>query len=142
MGYAKYFEDNEKIIAERKYERAGVGRSAPKKIYYDCYYCNKSFTSIEDRNNHIKSGHNVVGPLLFINGKISLEEYYVDELESAKIVLCGFNNIRISINNQTITHSDTDIDLISYFNKENYSYTIKIGQKTFRIYKYNSIKIS
>jgi hypothetical protein len=142
MGFAKYFEDNEKITAERKYERTVVVSSALKKIYYDCYYCNKSFASIENRNNHIKSDHSVVGPLLFINGKISLEEYYVDELKSAKIILCGFNNIRISINNQTIKHSDMDINLISYFTEENNSYTIKIGQKTFRIYKYNTIDIS
>ena len=142
MGFAKYFEDNERIIAERKYEREVVYPSAPKKIYYNCYYCNKSFESIENRNCHIKSSHNVVGPLLFINGKIAPNEYYVDEMNSAKIVLCGFNDITISIDNQLIKSENTEIDLILYFNKVKDSYTIKIGQKIFKIYKYNSINIS
>jgi hypothetical protein len=142
MGFAKYFEDNVNITAERKYERAVIVSSSQRKIYYDCYYCNKSFESIENRNSHIKSSHNVVGPLLFINGKIAQNEYYVDEMNSAKIVLCGFYDIAISVNNQIIKGDNTEIDLIPYLNNENDTYSIEIGQKTFNIYKYNSTNIS
>lgn len=142
MGYAKYFEDNERIATERKYEREIVIASAPNKIYYDCYYCNKSFESFEDRNNHIKSSHNVVGPLLFVNGRIASDEYYVDTIVSAKIALCGFNDFAISVDNQKIVNDNTDINLISHLNKNNDTHVIKIEQKYFNIYKYNSINIS
>lgn len=142
MGYAKYYEDNERITIERNYEREIVIPFAPKKIYYDCYYCYKSFDSFEFRNTHIKENHNVVGPLLFINGKIASGENFVDKINSANIALCGFIDIAISINNQKIENETTDLDLISYFNNQNTNYIIKIGQNTFIIYKYNNINIS
>lgn len=142
MGYAKYFEDNERITRERIYEREITELNVLNKIYYDCYYCNKSFESSEKRNIHIKKEHNVVGPLLIINGKISYEEYYVDEIKTAKIVLCGFNEITILINQEKIDHGGEDIDLKPYFLTDWNISTICIGQKKYKINKFSSENIS
>lgn len=142
MGLAKYYEDNIEIIDERKYERIVARQTTKAKIYYDCYYCNKSFESVNLRNSHIKSWHNVVGPLLFINGKIASSQYYVDKVKSAKIVLCGFNPTNISLNKQLIKSDSPEIDLKTYFKSENGNYTINIDQKVFKIFKYTSSNIT
>lgn len=142
MGYAKFFEDNERITTERKYEREIIYSIVQNKIYYDCYYCNKSFQSSENRNKHIKEKHNVVGPLLFINGKISSTEYFVDEIKNAKIVICGFKEVKIFFNQIMIKHASEEIDLIPHFKKYPVNCKICIGQKTYTIKKYNSQNIS
>jgi hypothetical protein len=142
MGYAKYFEDNEKITGGRKYEREIEYTLRAKEIYYDCYYCDKSFSSSENRNNHIRGSHNTLGPLLFINGKIATNETYVDSIESAKIILCGFNNITIYVDYKEIKNANSDIDLGPYFDLNQDSHLIKIDQKKFRIFIYKDINIS
>ena len=73
MGYSKYHEDNEKITFERKFDPKDVEvlvSSPLQKKSHKCYYCNLFFESLDTRNHHVKSSHNVVGPLLLINGKI------------------------------------------------------------------------
>lgn len=142
MGFGKYFEDNERITIERKYLPVGNIPSLSKKIFYDCYYCGETYDSISDRNNHIRRNHNVAGPLLFINEKIVTDEYYIDVLYSSKIVLCGFNDIEISIDNQRIKNNNAEINLMSYFKKVKDFYAIKIGQKIFTIYRYGNINIT
>ena len=144
MSWAKFFEDNERITTERKFEREITAPNVRKIIHYDCYYCNKSFQSSENRNNHIREKHNVVGPLLFINGKISSSstDNYVDEINSAKIILCGFKEVKIFFNQEVIKYASEEIDLMPYFKKHLKCYIIYIANKNYVIKKYDSQNIS
>jgi len=142
MGYAKFFEDNERITTDRKYEREIIDSNIKNVIYYDCYYCDKSFESLEKRNKHIKEKHSVVGPLILINGKILSDSCYVDEFISAKIILCGFNETKISLNQKQINHGSEDIDLIPFFKAKWTNYEICIDQRTCIIKKFSSENIS
>lgn len=143
MGYAKYFEDNERIITVRQYYQGFTKSPEPKPIEYKCYYCNLLFESIESRNNHIKNDHNVIDPLLLINGKIATSENYVENIETIKIALCGFYNVNIFINNKKVEadHQKADIDLTTEFSNNVDQYTLKIGNKTYLIKKYSKIDI-
>lgn len=138
MGYAKYFEDDEEISIDRKFERIVFKEnvSLPIQTYYDCYYCDKSFESFELRNKHIKDHHSTVGPLLLINGKICSEEYYVDIINSAKIIFLGYTDLTIEIDKININHNNVDIDIVQFLSKEKDNYNIKIGTKTYFIKKY------
>ncbi|MFN3784191.1 MAG: hypothetical protein ACK4R6_09745 [Spirosomataceae bacterium] len=140
MGYSKYHEDNEKITFERKFDpkEVEVLVSSPlQKKSYKCYYCNLLFESLDTRNHHVKSSHNVVGPLLLINGKIVPNDYYTDKVHSIKIAMCGFKDIRIHINNLEIQNSDAEIDLTGHLNEASVDcLTIKIGSRSFNIFKY------
>ena len=142
MGWAKYSEDNIKINDERDFIRIESRPLRKPKIYYNCYYCNRSFESVDGRNNHIKADHNVVGPLLFINGKIATSENYIQNIRSSKIVLCGFTDVDISIDGQQVDCNDSEIDLIHFFEANNDFYDIKINQREFKVYKYSSINIT
>lgn len=142
MGYAKYFEDIEKILNERKYERECAISASPLNMNYLCYYCKEAFESIEERNNHIKRKHNVAGPLLFINDKIASDENYIDEIRSVNIVLCGFGNVPIYFEKKMlqVASRTKTIDLTSEFGN-NGNYTVIIGNKKYKIYKFENTGI-
>lgn len=142
MGLAKYHEDNIKINDGREYDRTVYVLFRSPKIYYDCYYCNRSFESVEGRNNHIREDHNVVGPLLFINGKIATSENYIQDIRTSKIVLCGFTNVHITVDGQEIDCEESEIDLKEFFEADKDFYEIKINQREFKIFKYSSINIT
>jgi len=142
MGYAGFLEDNERITTDRKYEREIIDSTIQNVIYYDCYYCDKSFQSSENRNKHIKEKHSVVGPLILINGKILSDSCYVDEIKSAKIILCGFNESKISLDQKQINHGSEDIDLIPFFKAKWTNHEICIDQRTCIINKFSSENIS
>ena len=59
MGYAKFFEDNERITTDRKYELELFYSNINNVIYYDCYYCDKSFESLEKRVKQNNSSLNI-----------------------------------------------------------------------------------
>lgn len=144
MGLAKFLEDNVEITYERLYEREeNIIGTEKKVIWHDCYYCNASFENSELRNIHIKRSHNVVGPLLFINGRIIQErEYYVDELISAKIVMCGFTGIEITVDNKKTKDNSIDVDLMNFFKKHWNNSTLKIGSTSFNLHRFNEAQIN
>jgi hypothetical protein len=143
MGIAKYYEDNELKICERIFERDHVFESERLiRTYFDCYYCNQDFESSELRNLHIKRNHNVAGPLLFINGKITTEECFVENVESAKILMCGFTNVDICIDDNKIDTSESEINLLAFFQNFDNFVNIKIGQKLFKISRFTQENIS
>lgn len=139
MGYAKYFEDNERIITERQHYEEFTKSPEPKTIEYKCYYCNHLFETIESRNNHIRVDHNVIGPLLLINGRIATSENYVENIETIKIALCGFDNVDVFIGNKKVEVElqKAEIDLTTEFFNNVDQYTLKIGNKTYLIKKYS-----
>jgi len=144
MGFVKFHEDNEDSIYERKNNNGENIAIGQEKIDYDCYYCYESFPNFQDRITHVRKHHNVPDPILMINGKIITDQFYVDTVFSANIVMCGYKNLKICINDQTIEYKyrDSEINLISFFkNVENNVYSISIGNKTYTIYKYKSINI-
>jgi hypothetical protein len=142
MGFAKYLEDIIKKSDERKNELEVNDWSENGKIYYVCSYCDESFETSENRNNHIKFKHNAVGPLFFVNGKIIPGEFYIDTIISANIVMCGIDNIEISIDKKKIESNDDNINILPYLNMGESSYIVNIGQNIFKIYKYDSKNIN
>lgn len=93
MSYAKYREDDEKIREHRRYMREGSGISQHKVQsvrYYDCKYCRAIFTEREMLYQHIKSKHNIVRPLLLINGKVANDHCIIYQLDFAHIDLFGY----------------------------------------------------
>lgn len=95
MGYAKYNEDDEKICSDRDYMKKGSPFRYAKEttVYSVCPYCKKVFPKITDMYKHIKEKHNIVRPLLEINGKIVSNDYYISEVENVIISLYGYKPI-------------------------------------------------
>jgi hypothetical protein len=144
MGFVKFHEDIIDSIYERKNNNGENITLFPIKIDYDCYYCNESFPNFQDRIKHVRKYHNVPDPLLMINGRIIADQFYIDSIYSANIVMCGYKNLVIYFNDQIIEYEekDTEINLISFFkNVENNVYNISIGNKKYVIYKYKNLNI-
>jgi hypothetical protein len=142
VGYVRYREKDQEVIDNRQYERTVLFPAAPPRVYYDCYYCDKSFDSVAERNSHIKKSHGVVGPLLFVNGKLCDKEVHVEKISSAKIVLCGFTDITVKINDQVVSNAD-EIDIMAFIHNTNvHDDLVVIGSREFHIYKYDSINVA
>jgi hypothetical protein len=91
---------------------------------------------------HIKQAHSVVGPLLFINGRICAGNEYLAKINSVKIALCGFVNSVISLNVDTISYNEADIvDITEDIKKCDSPIILTIGRKKHQINLYSKIKI-
>ena len=95
MSYVKYREDDVKIIEHRRFLQHGPdhlpnGQNPVR--YFDCKYCHEIFTDRKDLYFHIKSKHNIVRPLVVINGKIAADRYVVHFIETAHIDLFGYSD--------------------------------------------------
>lgn len=111
MGFAKYEEDNIKINEDTRYflDFDWKKNDNKKKIEYPCFDCKQKFESPNDRNDHLKTEHNTIGPVLFVNGIIiKVNENNIPKLESIKIFLFESN-----VNNTTILVNDTVIDILA-----------------------------
>jgi hypothetical protein len=143
MGFAKYKEDNERIITERLYDDDQTNMPNEHiKLNIRCYYCNKLFECSNERNKHIKLEHNFDSALLIVNGKISSSEYYTENIISGKIILSKINNDKILINNEEIRKNDEEIDIIGYLNNNINENVICIGEKKYILKKYTIESIS
>ena len=113
MSYVKYREDDIRISGDRIYMRKGSQMDSRKDIvhYYDCKYCHQIFTSKKDLNSHIKNIHNIVRPLIVINEKVVGDHTVLQYLQSAKILMYGFEG-SISVGGDILSYSgEEDIDI-------------------------------
>lgn len=110
MSYVKYYEDDEKIREHRQNLRHGPTNLANRRNpvrYFDCKYCHEIFTDRKELFLHIKIKHNIVRPLVVVNGKIATDKYVVHYIDSAHIDLFGYSGT-ISINGNLISYSSDD----------------------------------
>lgn len=119
MSYVKYREDDIKITDDRKFMKDG--QLLPYKIgavrYFDCKYCHTVFTTRDELYLHIKSAHNIVRPLVVVNGKIANDHCIIHYLESAYIDLFGYSGF-VTINGNEINIGDNDeIDITPMLSK-------------------------
>lgn len=120
MSYIKYREDDIKIIEDRRVMRYGSDVPQPRVPvhYYDCKYCHKIFTDRAALFQHIRSAHNIVRPLVEINGQIASDYCVVHEVNSARVVLYGYNE-GICINGQKLEIGESDeLDITLLLNRE------------------------
>jgi len=147
MGYVKYREDDLEISLNRerihKFDiDLSSKRSKNESQPIDCYYCNAIFNSIDSRNKHIKKHHNVIGPLLFVNGKFSSKKIYVNKIEGIYVDLCGFKSVQIFVNSTLIPYDEKKewIDLEKYIISDEFN-QIKINNVITEIFVYPKIRI-
>ena len=109
MSYVKYREDDIRISIDRIYMRHGSPMSPKKDAvrYYECKYCHKIFTSKNELKYHIKNIHKIVRPLIVINEKVVGDHVVLQYLQSAKILMYGFDG-KISIGGETFDYSSED----------------------------------
>ena len=94
MSYAKYHEDDNHINDSRRFLHLGseIKHSGDIPKYYVCKYCkNKVFQTKDALFVHIKKAHNIVRPLVLINGKVIGDFAIVQYVRSAQIFLYGFD---------------------------------------------------
>ncbi len=89
MGYAKYHEDDQRIIDDRKYFLYGnnyIEKTITFPPTFNCPYCNKTFYDREKLNTHIKEEHNSISKLLILNQQIVQKDAYIKQITSLVIV--------------------------------------------------------
>ena len=94
MSYAKYREDDNHINDSRRFLHHGseIKHSGEIPKYYACKYCkDKVFPTKDALFAHIKKAHNIVRPLILINGKVIGDRAIVQYIRSAQIFLYGFD---------------------------------------------------
>lgn len=112
MGYAKYHEDDQKIIDDRKYFLYGhnyIERPNTFPPIFNCPYCNKTFFDKEKLNAHIKEKHNSISKLLILNQQVVQKDAYIREIKSLVIVRYDLSE-SIHINDVEI-NGQNDIDI-------------------------------
>lgn len=113
MSYVKYREDDIKITDDRRHMRRGSEFAAGAHktlIYYDCKYCQAVFDERRQLYRHIKQKHNIVRPLLLINGKVAGKSCLIENLDSALLYLYGYRE-PITLNGSIISieeHNEND----------------------------------
>lgn len=120
MSYVKYREDDIKIINDRLFMRRGGLLEKPRQVvrYYECKYCHQIFTSKSKLNAHIREIHNVVRPLIIINGKVIGTHTVLQYVNEAKILMYGFTG-DIQIGGKSLRYNDTDeIDITDILQTE------------------------
>ena len=109
---------------------------------YECYYCDKSFKSDNDRDNHIRKEHNFDPPQLSINEMIVDGEQSIEKVVKAEIDLGNKAKTKVSINDSEIKYKGSKIDLMPYLKSGKDQYTIKINQKSYKIWKWTRSQIA
>ena len=105
MSYVKYREDDIKITDDRRHMHRGSEFSAGAHktlIYYDCKYCHAVFDERGQLYRHIKQKHNIVRPLVLINGKVASDNCLIEDLDSALLDLYGYRE-PITLNGSLIS---------------------------------------
>ena len=122
MSYVKYREDDEQIVNDRYYMKHGskiwTGLQEPTH-YYDCKYCRAVFTDRKQLFLHIKQKHNIVRPLVVINGKVAGDHIVIHYLDTAYIELFGYDD-GISVNGCDVNVDDNTetIDIAKILNAQ------------------------
>jgi len=124
MSYVKYREDDIKITDDRRYMRRGSEFAADAHktlIYYDCKYCQAVFDERRQLYRHIKQMHNIVRPLVLINGKVAGKSCLIENLDSALLDLYGYRE-PITLNGRIIPieerNENDEIDITEQLLKE------------------------
>lgn len=141
MANAKFTEDNRLRRASNFYEYEKLPLPEPKIIYFDCYYCNCTLLSNEERNIHILQNHNQAEPLLLLNDKIASSENYVETIDSIKLSHRNPDLNIISINGVKIPVTNIYMDLLNLIDKSRNDFIIQIGNRQLRIFKLEKINL-
>ena len=140
MGWSKYKEDNRILLDDRLYIKHYDGKKSCCFEFFSCPYCNRDFKNKELMYSHIKSTHNIVHPILMIDGKIRTNEkdIYLSNVTSATLYLYSYNQ-DIYINDTKIElKEEIDItdELISILEKDGFV-RIKFSDKCINLHKYS-----
>ena len=120
MSYVKYREDDIKISNDRSFMRNGsqLAKKNSSVRYYDCKYCRRVLESKELLIKHIRESHNIVRPVVIINDKVIGDYAILRYIESAKILMYGFDG-DVTVGTQVIKDKDNDeIDFTSILKEE------------------------
>lgn len=88
VGYVKYREDDIEIYNDRIYGKNGLaGGIGPRSTvqFFECRYCHELFTDKNSLFLHIKTKHNIVKPILCVNGKVVSDNTVLQYIESCYI---------------------------------------------------------
>ena len=119
MGYVKYREDDIEIYNDRIYGKNGLaGGIGPRSTvqFFECRYCHELFTDKNSLFLHIKTKHNIVKPILCVNGKVVSDNTVLQYIESCYIYTYGFSG-QILLDGEVINSLEFDdsIDITDRF---------------------------
>ena len=141
MGYAKYHEDDSDAISDRLYSLRSPSIPKEQEPVFDCSYCSKTFRTQEDCYAHIKTDHNIVKPLIFVNSRIAEGLNYVTSVESLTVVLYGDSNI--VLDGQTVERAGKEeVDITNLVAGKKNNFTITIGEHSTEIRFYSRESIT
>ena len=137
MGYAKYHEDDQRIIDERKYFLYGYNYIEKVDTFppvFNCPYCNKTFYDKEKLNTHIKEEHNSVNKLLILNQQVVQKDAYVGTIKSLIIVRYDLSEA-VYVNDKEINGlNDIDVTELAIAELQtSKSLYIKVGNRDWTI---------
>lgn len=144
MGYAKYHEDDFGFVCERLYSNAITYTKSKKEFIrlLKCPYCQISFDTKNGLFAHIKSKHNIINPILFVNGSVVRKCAYLSDIKSVEIHMYGFDeSIMIDGVVCSLTSDEYGILDITEQISEKFSISdrchLKIGDRTVNLEKYS-----
>lgn len=144
MGYAKYHEDDFGFVCERLYSNA-IAYTKTKKEFIrilKCPYCQESFDAKNRLFAHIKSMHNIIKPILFINGSVVRDYAYLSDIKSVEVHMYGFDE-RILIDDIVCSLTADEYGILDITNPIAKEFAasgrcrVKIGDRTVNLEKYS-----
>jgi hypothetical protein len=134
MGYVKYREDDNDAIEERVYNHSTKSKDINRRKIIQCYFCNFECDSIDRLNEHIRSTHNILSPIVVLNGRVIHYRVYTKSIIDARIVFFGYTNVNVKINGLNITGNESDSTDITERLVHNSINTVSIGNDNITIY--------
>ena len=140
MGWSKYKEDNRIINEERDFFKPDETKTVKHyKQAFPCPYCNKVFEEKNLLYSHIKKEHNIVHPLLMIDGKIRTNDndLFISSLSNAIIYLYGYDkdiyvdDIKVELKEEI----DITKEILDCLKNSNVC-SIKFADKCINVHKY------
>ncbi len=137
MGFVKYFEDDQRIIGERKYFHSTFELLERPNVYppiFDCPYCNLSFSDKPKLFDHIVKHHSTVSRMLILNQQVVQNVAHVGKIES--LVLIRYNLTEpVKINGEVFPCSEQNSDITALAQKSLRSnkLEIQIGERVWKI---------
>lgn len=137
MGIAKYFEDNQRIIGDRKYFQRKIDlieRPNVSPPIFDCPYCNLSFDDRLKLFDHIGKHHGSVSRLLILNQQIVQNAAHVGKIESLSVVRYDLSE-PVKINGEAVscTEQNSDITALAQERLVSNKLEIQIGERAWKI---------
>lgn len=146
MGFVKYFEDNQRIIGERKYLHSTFELHERPNVYppvFDCPYCTLSFGDKPKLFDHIGKHHSTVSRMLILNQQVVQNVAHVGKIESLDIVRYDLTE-PVKINGEVFSCAErkSDITALAQKNLKSNKLEIQIGERVWKIVVLRSEEIN